>query len=145
MIGPFRGRHHFLSNYYAEALDLYGRRYPTAEHAYQCQKARDAKEALWIEDSPTPGEAKRRGRKVAMRPDWDTVRFQIMREVLKAKFAPHSQMAVLLLETGDEMLVEVNWGDRFWGQTMNADYALVGSNYLGRLLMEIRDGLREAS
>lgn len=43
-----------------------------------------------------------------------------------------------LLATGDAELVEGNtWGDRFWGVCNG-----VGQNWLGRLLMQVRDEIK---
>ncbi len=83
----------------------------------------------------TPGESKRLGRKVTLRPDWNDIRIDVMYEILKSKFSD-LRLRTLLLETGDQELVEVNeWGDRFWGQSPEG----IGENHLGKLLMRIRD------
>lgn len=65
-----------------------------------------------------------------------------MRDLVQDKFAEHPRLAQLLLDTGDALLIEGNnWGDSFWGVTRNGDGD--GANYLGKILMEIRRGLRE--
>lgn len=57
-----------------------------------------------------------------------------MRELLKQKFAKEP-FRTWLLNTGNEQLVEGNtWGDTFWGVCNGK-----GKNYLGALLMEIRE------
>ena len=51
------------------------------------------------------------------------------------KFSTHEHLRNLLLETGDQELIEGNtWGDTYWG-TCNG----VGENHFGKFLMNIRD------
>lgn len=93
---------------------------------------------------PTPGRAKKMGRRVAVRADWDEVKIAVMDELLHAKFA-HRQMRELLLKTGDAVLVEGNhWHDPFWGVCTGCKYGCegIGENHLGRLLMALRTELR---
>lgn len=90
----------------------------------------------------TPAIAKRLGRKVRMRADWDEAKYDVMRSVVRAKFSD-PEMARLLLATGDEELVEFNiWGDVVWGQCADSTWKWVGQNWLGKLLMELRIDLR---
>jgi len=72
------------------------------------------------------------------RQDWDAVKVEIMREILRAKAEQHEYVRRKLLETGDRVLVENSWRDDFWGWGPNRD----GKNALGRLWMEIRAELR---
>lgn len=140
MIGPFRGKYVFLSNFYrltGEPIIYHGISYPTVEHAYQAQKTLDVNDRLAISRLPTPGEAKRYGRKIKkLRPGWDAMRIDIMRDLLKVKFS-NPYLRSLLIGTGDQELVEENdWRDHFWGVCNG-----VGENHLGKLLMEIRKDL----
>jgi hypothetical protein len=58
--------------------------------------------------------------------------------VLRAKFAPGTELAGKLLDTGGAHLEEGNtWGDTFWGTVNGA-----GDNYLGLCLMKVREELR---
>jgi hypothetical protein len=68
------------------------------------------------------------------RPDWDAVKFDVMRDILRAKAAQHEYVRRKLLATGDRMLVENSWRDDVWGWGPNRD----GQNMLGKLWMEIR-------
>ena len=86
----------------------------------------------------TPSAAKRAGRKVRLRDDWELVRVHVMRDLLTQKFA-HDSLAALLLSTGNAELVEGNtWGDTFWGVCGGT-----GLNVLGKLLMEHRLRLKQ--
>lgn len=110
----------------------------TVEHAFQAIKTNVLAQRAKVAKANTPGEAKRLGRQVPLRPDWDAVRIAEMRELLKQKFAPGTFLAEQLLGTGNEELVEGNyWHDTFWGVCNG-----VGENHLGKLLMEIRRELR---
>lgn len=110
--------------------------YPTVEHAYQAAKTIDDEERARVAATPSPGRAKRLGKSLTLRPDWDAVRLGIMRDLLRQKFN-HPEYQRMLLATGDAELVEGNvWGDTFWGICDG-----VGENYLGRLLMQVREEL----
>jgi predicted NAD-dependent protein-ADP-ribosyltransferase YbiA (DUF1768 family) len=81
----------------------------------------------------TPGQAKRAGNNLVLRPDWEEVKIPIMRELLKQKFSNRALM-YKLRQTKGELIEGNNWGDTFWGVCKGQ-----GENHLGRLLMEIRD------
>jgi predicted NAD-dependent protein-ADP-ribosyltransferase YbiA (DUF1768 family) len=82
--------------------------------------------------------AKRRAAKLVLAPDWPDRKIAVMRELLRSKFAPGSELADKLLATGDAELVEGNdWEDTFWGKYQGA-----GENHMGKLLMELRASLR---
>ena len=89
----------------------------------------------------SPAEAKRFGRRVRLRLDWEQVKLDIMRQLVADKFARSDELRRRLLATGDAELVEGNaWNDTFWGVCRGR-----GQNHLGRILMEVRDGLRDMS
>ena len=144
MINKFDMKYAFLSNFYWNDVEYEGITYPTNEHMFQAMKTLDTDERRAIARCLTPGQAKRMGRKVALRPDWEDVKIAAMKECLYQKFAD-DQLADWLLETGNQDLVEGNyWHDQFWGVCYCEKCANVeGKNMLGRLLMEIRDELRE--
>jgi ribA/ribD-fused uncharacterized protein len=147
-IREFRGRWAFLSNFHRAELVWEGIQYPTSEHAFNAGKTLDMGERAWIAAAPTPREAKQRGRTVALRPWWDAeVRFEVMAEVLNAKFTAHPSRAHALLSTGDALLAEGNtWHDNTWGDCHCRRQACIdpGRNALGVLLMGLRSDLRAA-
>lgn len=113
--------------------------YPSVEHAYQAAKTLDLAQRAHIRELPTAGAAKAAGRRVTMRADWDAVKIDVMRSLLRQKFALGSTFALQLLHTGTCELVEVNtWGDRFWGECPRGS----GANHLGKLLMQRRAELQ---
>lgn len=139
MIDSFRGEYRFLSNFHMCPVSYEGEVYPSVEHAYQAAKTEDWAAREQIRLCPKPGDAKRLGQKVKMRTDFDNIKVDIMRELLRQKFAPGTELAEKLVATGKFCrLVEGNWwGDKFWGVCDG-----VGQNHLGELLMQIRGELQ---
>lgn len=134
MEGPYA----FLSNFYGEK---HGK---SVEHFFQAAKMLSTIQYQEILNAPTPGKAKRLGRKYPIRPDWDYRRTFVMREALESKFED-SELRGLLLETGRAILIEGNtWHDNYWGDCKcgGPNCAAKGNNALGKLLMMIRDELR---
>ena len=146
MIDNFDGPYAFLSNFFESPIEILidGRLYvaKTVEHAFQAAKVIQYHndEAVEIISAPTPGKAKRLGRRCHMRPDWDQVKDTVMLSLLRKKFAD-PVLAEKLLATGDEELVEGNWwGDRYWGVCVTDG---LGQNKLGQSLMKVRAELKE--
>lgn len=134
-VSGFFGPYRFLSNFWDAPVTLDGVTYPSVENAYQAAKTVAAHREQFVHC--TPGQAKRLGRGVPMRRDWDAVKLEVMGELVRQKFAPGSALSMQLLATAGLNLVEDNtWGDRFWGQCKGA-----GHNHLGRLLMGVREKL----
>lgn len=135
IIGTFRGRYFFLSNFYPVGVLLDGLIYPSVEYAYCAAKTLDEEERKRILYAASPGLAKRLGRQVTLRADWESIKLDVMANLLRQKFSKENPtLRMWLAETGDADIVEGNtWGDTFWGV-----YDGRGQNHLGRLLMEIR-------
>jgi len=134
-----------FSNFQAARVtcDL-GVEYPTVEHAFQAMKSLDRSERQVIAALETPGRAKRAGRKVQLRRDWNQVSESAMRYLLRQKFRAGTQHARRLLATGDAEIVEWNsWHDTRWGRCACDRCGGQGDNKLGRALMRIRDELQE--
>ena len=140
-ITRFTGIHRFLSNFYPSVIEYNGQYYPTVEHAYQAAKVLDGVAQAQIRAASTPRDARRLGRAYAARPDWDQIRAAVMEDLVRLKFTQNESLAQQLLATGDAHLEEGNWwGDTFWG-TVDG----FGENILGKILMKVRDELRECS
>lgn len=134
-ISTFSGRYAFLSNFYPHAIEYEGQRYPTSEHAFQAAKTLSPVRRRYIAGLPTPGQAKRAGRELNLRPMWDDIKIAVMEEILRKKFAD-PDLREMLIDTHPRRLVEGNtWGDTFWGVDINLGD---GQNYLGKLLMKLR-------
>ncbi|MDO4328940.1 MAG: nicotinate (nicotinamide) nucleotide adenylyltransferase [Lachnospiraceae bacterium] len=139
-ITSFRGDYHFLSNFYEAPVEYGGLIYGNNEAAFQAQKCRTEEERKAFTEL-RPSKAKRAGRQVQLRPDWEKVKVGLMEEIVRAKFAQNPDLAGRLLATGDRKLVEGNtWGDTCWGVDSRTGQ---GENHFGRILMKIRDELRD--
>ena len=149
MINTFSGRFRFLSNFHPCKIEFQGITYPTVEHYYVSMKIKtdqqiegrnitliDCREM--ISKMKDPAKVKQLGKILKIRKDWETVKIDVMHWGLKEKFKDE-ELKELLLSTGDIELVEGNnWGDKFWGV-----YAGEGQNHLGKLLMKVRNEIRQ--
>ena len=160
IIQAFRNEFDFLSNFYlSEPFEWRNKKFSTSEHAFQWAKSDDPAEQKTVlvetidydgklyEMPTTPGQAKKAGAKVTLRPDWEATKLDIMYDILKAKFTQNWGLRQKLLATGDAMLIEGNtWHDNFWGSCKCADCAKKEKeNMLGKLLMRLRTELSKPS
>ena len=136
-INAFRGEYFFLSKFYPCHVKFEGRTYQSAEAAFQAAKTNnDVERKIFTRLSPS--QAKKRGRSVSLRDDWENVKIQIMTDVCYAKFSQNEDLKQKLIETGDAILEEGNdWGDTFWGCVDG-----YGSNHLGEILMAVRTSVQ---
>lgn len=139
MINKFDGKYAFLSNYYPCAVFYEGIAYPSVEHAFQAAKTLDMTQRYEIANMKTPGAAKRAGRALNLRPDWEEVKYQVMEDCLREKFRD-TELLIKLIATEGHFLVEgTTWHDQCWGICTCDKCGGNGENHLGRLLMKIRD------
>lgn len=93
--------------------------------------------------SPMTAKMKSKPFRKDSRPDWDELRVDIMRWCLRVKLAQHmDKFGELLLSTEDRPIVEESYRDQFWGAKPGDSETLVGTNMLGRLLVEVRERLK---
>jgi ribA/ribD-fused uncharacterized protein len=143
MINKFEGKYDFLSNFYPSQITIDSVTYPTVEHAFQAAKTRSFLERIKISRLDTPGKAKRAGRQVELRSDWEKIKDQVMYDCLKEKFKI-KELREKLLATGNEELIEgTTWHDNYWGNcSCEKCKNIEGKNMLGKTLMRIREELR---
>ena len=135
-ITSFSGQYQFLSNFYSCDVWYEGKLYPSSEHAYVAAKTTELALREEIAKIKTPGQAKRFGRIIGLRDDWEKVRIHEMRKILESKFSDPG-LFLRLKATAPAYLEEGNkWGDKFWGVCNG-----IGQNHLGKLLMSIRDDI----
>ena len=129
-----------FSNFSKHSFEIEGRPWQTVEHYFQAQKFAGTAHEGAIQVAPAPMTAKTLGntRDFPLRPDWDTVKDDVMRRAVRAKFEQHEDIRAVLLGTGDAELIENAPNDYYWG--CGADGT--GRNMLGKVLMEVRDALR---
>lgn len=149
MINEFLKGYFFLSNFYPHHapiadIDYPDIEYPTVEHAFQASKTANRSDRMRFAELGTPSEAKFVGRHLELRSDWEDVKRDMMYFYVKEKFED-PKMKERLLATGDEYLEEGNdWHDNIWGNCHCKRCAdKEGLNWLGEILMEVREELKE--
>lgn len=147
VISGFFGDYRFLSNFWPAEVTWKGLKFGSVEAAYQaakCANPDEMKKFIGL----SPSESKMYGKRVILRPDWDTARLDVMKNLVKDKFLNHAELGRLLDETGTRTLIEANnWRDKFWGVAYKFNHdtklweCLSGQNHLGQILMGVRDML----
>ena len=130
-----------FSNFSPHWIKLDGKSWPTTEHYFQAQKFAGTPHEDAIRRASSPKQAAQMGRdrKRPLRADWESVKDDVMRRAVKAKFEQHPEIRAVLLGTGDAEIIENAPGDYYWGCGSRGD----GKNMLGIILMEVREELRE--
>ena len=139
----FSGREHPFSNFYPAPATYEGITFTTGESAFQAAKTLDV-EIRRAFRSISPSDAKRKGRKLKLRSDWEQVKYQVMLDVLRSKFQD-LQLRQMLLDTGMRLIVEntTSWHDNEWGDCLCKKCThITGKNLLGKALMELREELK---
>lgn len=137
-ITEFRGKYFPFSNFFNQKVEYNNLTFINNEAAFQAQKTLDEdikKEFCNI----FAGDAKRKGKEVNLREDWESIKDNIMYELVLYKFSQNKNLKLLLIETGQEELIEGNsWGDDYWG----VPFGKTGQNKLGKILMRVRSELK---
>jgi len=142
---PFGGLSNMAGGY---PIQVNGVRLLTSEALYQvCRFPHlpDVQKMIIGQISPMTAKMRSKPYRKDSRPDWDQVRIRIMRWSLRMKLANNwNTFSDLLLRTGDRPIVEESRKDDFWGTKVIDDGdTLVGMNVLGRLLMELREQVKQ--
>jgi len=143
-ITKFEGKYRFLSNFWDSIIPddtiFSTDTYQSVEAAYQASKTHNSIEKDKIRLAKSAGEAKRLGKKVTIRQDWEDVKDSIMLDLLRSKFLKKDDLTYNLMETGDAELIEGNnWCDNYWGICYCNKCNGMGRNVLGQLLMMVRE------
>jgi len=130
-----------FSNFSRHGFELDGVYWKTSEHYFQAQKFVDTKYLDKVREARSPKDAATLGRRrdFPLRDDWEAVKDDVMRQAVLKKFQTHDDIRKILLDTGDEDLVENAPGDYYWGCGKDG----TGKNMLGIILMEVREQLRD--
>lgn len=132
----YEGRWYMFSNFSSFAISWKGWLWLTTEHAYQAAKFNDQAIATQIRNARSAHDAKAIARQhnADVRKDWDDIRVDVMREILRIKIEQHPYVKRKLLETEAREIIENSPHDAFWGR--GVDWK--GTNWLGKLWMELR-------
>ncbi len=130
-----------FSNFSRHGFELDGKYWKTSEHYFQAMKFEGTKfeEKVRIARSPKGAANLGRRRDFPLRKDWETIKDDVMRRAVLKKFQTHDEIRKILLDTGDEYLIENAPGDYYWGCGKDG----TGKNMLGIILMEVREQVRE--
>lgn len=139
MITSFSGSFAFLSNFYPVKVEFEDCPFPTVENGYQAAKTDNLLERVFFMNVE-PAQAKRLGRQVILRVDWEQVKEAVMFDLLRQKFEDPT-LCAKLKATGGQSLVEGNWWhDNYWGSCRCPEHkGRIGKNRLGFMLMQLRD------
>jgi len=143
IINSFNGDFGFLSNFSPHSfVDRWGIEWQTSEHYYQAAKTNNRTHKVIIGRCTTPGKAKKAGQKVELVENWKNKKVSVMYRVLKMKFDQNLDIQQKLKSTFEYKLIEGNyWHDNYWGNCFcDKCKKIIGQNYLGNILMIIRDG-----
>jgi len=121
----------------------------TSESLYQvCRfnEYSDIQRIIQGEKSPMSSKMKSKKYILNTRSDWDDVRVGIMNWCIRMKLKCNwNKFSNLLLSTGNKQIIEDSHKDRFWGCVVDENNYLVGRNVLGKLLVNLREELKNES
>lgn len=130
----------YLSNFYFSDFVMDDVVYPTVEHYFQSKKFEGTKWENYILSLTTPKDTAREGKRrdLPLRKDWESIKEEVMYDALHAKFSQSGKLKELLLNTGEQELVENSPFDNYWGVGREQ----MGRNRLGVLLMRLREDIK---
>lgn len=139
MITSFRDDYEFLSNFYPCKITIAGYTFPSVENAYQAMKCANPNDYSQFVNIG-PAEAKKLGRKIQLRNDWEQIKYNVMRQLLDLKFQDKILLR-MLQDTAPESIIEGNyWHDNYWGMCQcDKCKDKIKHNHLGELLQRKRN------
>ncbi len=113
----------------------------TVEHYFQAKKFENDVVQNMICKAKTPTEARKLGGSRWRRPrkNWRDIRRIIMTRAVYIKFKTHADLAQMLLDTGEQTLIENSNYDYYWGCGRDRR----GKNTYGLILMDVRNKLKQ--
>ena len=117
---------------------------PSSEHLYQAMRFPTNPEIQFEiinqDNAMLAKKVSNKYKEVYSRPDWNVIQVRVMRWVLEIKLAQNwEKFSSILRATGNRSIVEYATDDKVWGAKPFNSEELVGTNALGRLLMELRE------
>jgi N-glycosidase YbiA len=132
-----------LSNFAHYPIKLKNKVWQTTEHYFQAMKfeSKEYQDKIRHAGSPMKAAELGRSRKERILKNWDNLRLTIMYDAVKAKFTQHVELKQLLMATKNAQIIEHTENDNYWGDGGDGK----GENMLGKILMKIREELRQES
>lgn len=120
---------------------IYGVEYTfsSSEVAFQAAKCKNPEDIIaFTKKDLHAGDSFRMGRRVQLIDNWDSIKVDVMIDILLCKFTQYQDLQQVLLSTDDAFLIEhtpVKNRDKFWADDCDG----TGSNNLGYSLMTVRE------
>lgn len=145
VIDNFDEEYYFLSNFTYAPFVKNNVTWDTVEHYFQAMKTTDLQQRKVIRLAGHPRFAKKFGRQVQLRSDWEQIKYNVMLNAVRAKFTQNIQFGDLLKATGSAFLEEGNWWhDNIWGNcACSKCKGVIGQNLLGKILIRVRAELED--
>lgn len=144
-----------FSNFHVTPFIVNGQRYLTVQQFYEATKARHFKDVdaeMAILKCRSARKCKLLGRTVRNfnYQEWLMIADEVMSTAIKEKFMQNTKCREALLNTGKKLIAEASEYDANWTTGLNIDDDDVkdrnkwqGENKLGKILMEVRNGLAD--
>lgn len=128
-----------FDNFSSHQVRIWGKTFPTAEHAYQWKKFEhthpDIAENILHAESPWRVKHISDKNKSKVKKNWEEIKVAMMKEIVIAKYSQHKDVQDKLMMTGTKIIVENSPTDNFWGIGEKGK----GKNVLGKIWMMIRN------
>ncbi len=128
-----------FDNFSSFQVEYKGHVFPTSEHAYQAMKFIKTNKDLFekIKSAKSAHDAQKIAyeNKEFADPEWDNIKKDVMKDILRHKVKQHPYVLKKLLQSGNREIIEDSWRDAVWGWGPNRD----GQNLLGKIWMEVRE------
>jgi len=145
----------YMSNFFHTTFEKDGNTFTSSEQAFMYEKCKlfdpdNVKMQNAILNEHNPKKVKALGRKVNNYNErmWKELRYSIMVDILRYKFACNVRIKDALINTSGKVLYEASPFDRIWGigygkrEAREVDPERFGQNLLGKALMQVRDEVK---
>ena len=131
----------YLANYSEHGFFKDGIYYKTVEHYYQSKKFNDKELVNKVIRSETPKEASNigRDRDNKRKDNFKRIKLDVMHEGVLEKFRQNRDIRAKLIETRNDEIREMTVKESYWGVGPDKN----GANHIGKILMEVRDEVKE--
>lgn len=132
-----------LSTFSEHPVTLEDGEWPSVEHYFNAMMFTDGDLRERIRAASHPADTRKLAKrhKRDARADWKRIAETVMTRALYVKCRQHADVARALLDTGNSVIVERSQYDYHWGCGRDGR----GHNAYGKILMAVRERLRDAS